>query len=109
MNPRDDMPVYSESEMLRVRAELAELDQRSEAHNKRAHEALMEVARLRAELADQAETLRVTDDCLFRAVEDAQRAEAAITRVRELCVTLNRDYPRNECAHLFLRALDGAE
>lgn len=35
-------------------------------------------------------------------------AEAAIARVRELCVTLNRDYPRNECAHLFLAALDGA-
>lgn len=66
------------------------------------------IDRLRAELAELRASRRWE---YIEALEDrAEKSEAAIARVRELCVRYtSRAFP--ECMHAeeFLRALDGAE
>lgn len=79
-----------------------QLDYHIERSTQAAAQMWAEIDRLRAELAE-AERNWALDTERW----DADRT--AIVRVRELCATLNRDYPRNECTHLFLAALDGAE
>lgn len=67
----------------------------------------IQVANDRQEQAE--ETLRVTDDSLFRAVEDAQKAEAAIARVRRLALDYNSNPVRAVPTYEIMDALDGAE
>lgn len=58
------------------------------------------------------ETLRVTDDSLFRAVEDAQKAEAALARVRAEIYAIDDGTMTGDGWTVWNRitnALDGAE
>lgn len=84
-------------ELFTARREIARLRALAESENARGGVARDEIARLRAELA----------------VTRADKAEAAIARVRELCGDYNRDWAGAESwggiQEAVLRALDGVE
>ena len=61
-----------------------------------------EIDRLRAELASRVQAVNMLDQWCQEAIERAEKAEAAIARVRELC---GGPYAPSEV----FRALDGAE
>lgn len=102
-------PDSRDTEIDRLRAELADMASAAEGYMRDADHLVAENSRLADELAETKSDLQNAGTQRNRATLRLIDAEAAIARVRELCdeADVGVDDPVNEFAHAILRALDG--